>query len=493
MSYKDAERVVSVRLDQGRLAGATTYAYANRFASFVISLGSLAILARLLTPHEFGLVAMVATFAGLLTSLRDFGLSAAAIQSIEFSSRDRDSLFWYNAFLTALTSAFVVLAAPLVSDFYRERGLAPLLYLSSAGLLASGLSSVHAALLRRDFNLKGIFFAEIGGLAIGAVVSTLLAYLTESAISVVLGTLAQAVSTSLITFFFGSWVPTMDGAIRSGLHHLIFGVRVGSFTVLNYITNNIGSVAIGYQSGSAAMGFFSRAQNLYALPVSFVLTPYLQVQFPLLCRVQGDLQRTREVYGRLLTLTSMVFIPLAALLPFIAVPGTTLVLGPQWGPAGEILAWLSPSLAAIGLIGPFAQFMTSQGRVVELQWWGVADVVLRGGGALVGSYFGPTYAAAGFSLATLLLAVPIITWITQRDGTFSFADYAKACVPGVLTSLAVGGAAFAVSQFMVGHSFGPLVEPGVILSSAALVWLMLAATFHLSSIQIPSSSSRREN
>ncbi|SCB26921.1 polysaccharide transporter, PST family [Bradyrhizobium shewense] len=479
-------------LDQRKLAGAATYAYANRFASFAISFGSLAILARLLTPHEFGLVAMVATFTGLLTSLRDFGLSSAAIQSADFSSDDRNALFWYNALLSVVTSVAILLAAPVVSDFYHEEDIRVLLYVSSASLLASGLSSVHGALLRRDFNLRGIFFAEIGGLAVGALVSTSLAYVTRSAVSVVLGTLAQAVSTSVIVLLFGSWIPKIDGAIRSGLHHLAFGVRVSSFTVLNYITNNIGSVAVGFQSGSSAMGFFNRAQSLYALPVSFILAPYLQVQFPLLCRVQGDINRTREVYGRLLTLTSIIFVPLAMVLPFIAVPGTILVLGPQWGEAGEILAWLSPSLAALGLVGPFAQFMTSQGRVMELQWWGIADVGLRGGSALVGSYFGPTYAAAAFSFATLVLAVPIIIWITQRNGTFSLLDYAKACVPGVLIATVVGGAALGASRLAVGHSLGPLVETGIILIAAALPWSMLVAAVRLSPIQVRTHFSSRE-
>lgn len=480
-------------LDQRTLAGAAAYAYANRFASFAISFASLAVLARLLTPHEFGLVAMAATFTGLLMSIRDFGISASAIQSNDVSSGDRNALFWYNAFLTTLASIVVLLAAPVVSDFYNEHGLRPLLYVSSVGLFASGLSSVHAALLRRDFKLRSIFFAEVGGLVVGATVSISLAYLTKSAISVVLGNLAQAISTSALTFSFGRWMPKIDGAIKSGLRHLSFGVRVSSFTVLNYITNNIGTVAIGYQSGSAAMGLFNRAQSLYALPVSFILTPYLQVQFPLLCRVQGDVLRTREVYGHLLALTSMIFVPLAALLPFVAIPCTTLVLGPQWGKAGEILAWLSPSLAALGLIGPFASFMTSQGRVKELQLWGMVDLGLRGGGALVGSFFGPTYAAAGFSLATLLFAAPIIIWMTQRDGVFPLLDYAKACCPGTLIGIVVGATAFGASRMIFRESLGPLVETGVIFCAAALPWLLLTAVAHQWLGQAQLNFNRREH
>jgi polysaccharide transporter, PST family len=480
-----------VPFDRQRLVGAATYAYANRVASFAISFGSLVVLARLLTPHEFGLVAMVTTFTGLLASLRDFGLSSAAIQSTDFSVSDRNAVFWYNLSLSALTSIAVALAAPFVSSFYHEEKLEPLLYLSSMGLLAAGISSVHSALLRRDFNLRAIFFAEIGGLGLGALTSILLAYITGQAFSVVIGSLLQGIATSALIVVSGRWLPRIDGAIRSHLHHLTFGMRVGTFTILNYITNNIGSVAVGYQSGSAAMGSFSRAQSLYALPVSFVLAPYLQVQFPLLCRVRGDYKRTREVYGDLLALTSTLFIPLAVLLPFVAELVVMLVLGPQWRSAGQILAWLSPSLAALGLVGPFAQFMTSQGRLKELQWWGLADVCLRGGGALIGSWFGPTEAAAGFSFATLV-AVPIIVWVTQRDGVFALEHYARACLPGVLIAVAVGATAFGVSQLTLSRSVGPLIEAGIILLASALPWAILAAAFHLLPVQVRVLLSRRE-
>ncbi len=437
-------------------------------------------MARLLTPHDFGLVAMVTTFTGLLAALRDSGLSSATIQSKELPIADRNALFWYNASFSVLASAVVLLATPLVSQFYHEDDLRPLLYLSSFGLLASGIGSIHAAMLRRNFNLRGIFFAEVGGLAVGAGASIFLAYLTRSAMSVVIGGVLQGIVASTIAVLFGRWLPRVEGIFKGRLEYITFGLRVSAFAILNFITNNIGSVAVGYQSGPTSIGSFNRAQNLYSLPVSFILNPYLQVQFPLLCRVRGDVELTRKTYGDLLVLTSTLFIPLAALLPFVAEPATIVVLGPQWGEAGRILAWLSPSLAALGVAGPFGQFMTSQGRVRELQWWGVADVIVRGGGALIGSFYGPTFAAAGFSFATLLIGVPIMVWLTQRDGLFSFELYLRACLPGVLIASVVGVTALFVSHFTAGYSFAPVIEVTIFCVSV-LPSVALALVIHLSS------------
>nr|WP_249812371.1 lipopolysaccharide biosynthesis protein [Bradyrhizobium sp. 151] len=480
----------NLTFDRGGLAGAATYAYANRVASFVISIGSLAVLARLLNPHEFGLVAMVTTFTGLLGLLRDFGLSSAAIQSANLSPADKSALFWYNVGLSALASILVLLAIPLVSAFYDEQALRPLLYVAAVGLLVSGISSIHAALLRRDFNLRGIFFAEVGGLATGAIVSAFLAVITHSAMAVVIGGLLQGFVTSTITLLWGRWIPVLDGAIKGRLHYLVFGLRVSAFSMLNYITNNVGSVVVGYQSGSAAMGSFNRAQNLYGLPVSLVLAPYLQVQFPLLCRVRGNGNDTRQIYGDLLALTSTIFLPLSALLPFIAAPATLVVLGSQWAEAGHILAWFSPSLAALGLVGPFGQFMTSQGRVKELQWWGLADVGLRGGGALIGSLFGPASAAAGFSLATLFLAVPIMIWLTQRDGIFGIKHYARACSSGVLIAFSVGVTALTLSHLIQTASFGPLAQSVLIISGSIIPWITLGVVLRVRPSQLRALLSR---
>jgi polysaccharide transporter, PST family len=446
---------------------ASGFAYANRVTSFIIAVGSLAILARLLPPSEFGLVAMTTTTVGLLATFREFGLTSAAIQAATLPNEDRDALFWFNALLTVAVTAIVVLMAPFVARFYDAPRLVILLYLAGAGFLIAGLATQHNALLRRDLRLGAVFAADVSGLLVGSLVAIAIARSAADASAIVLGSVAQSLVSSAITIWLGGWLPGRPVNLHRHLKLAAFGANVSVFSILNYITNNIASILVGYWRDAVAMGFFSRAQNLYALPVSFVLTPYLQVQFPLLCRAAGDDGQTRKIYSDLLRLIGIIFIPMAAILPFTAVELTHVIMGPQWTETGRLFAWFSPALAALGVVGPFGQYMTSQGRVRELRIWGFGDFLLRGGGSAIGAYYGAQYAAAGFSLATLFLATPIIVWLTQRKGPFGIRDYVSSSAPGIVVAIATG-AAGGTTSFLC--NVGP-TSLALILAASAIAWL----------------------
>jgi PST family polysaccharide transporter len=257
------------------------------------------------------------------------------------------------------------------------------------------------------------------------------------------------------------------------LKYAAFGANVSVFSFLNFLTNNIAGVLVGRWVDAAAMGFFNRAQSLYALPSNFILAPYLQVQFPLLCRAFHNEEETRRIYGGLVLLTGITFIPAGVVLPFVAVDLTHLVLGPQWTETGRILAWFSPAIVALGLVAPFGQYMTSQGRVKELGLWAFGDFAIRGGGAALGAVLGAQQAAAGFSLATFFVATPILISITVRRGPFRIRDYFNSSYPGLLIGLTTLLAAF-LSKTLV-PSEG-LVSLALSLSFCGIVWILTMVT-----------------
>lgn len=451
-----------------RLLTASSLAYANRIGSFAINLGSIAILARLLPPSQFGLVAMATTTIGLLSTFREFGLSAAAIQAPTLSEEDRDALFWFNFLFTSLITGIVLLSAPAVALYYRESRVDFLLQVTAIGFFISGLSTQHNALLRRSFSFGSIFLADMGGLLVGSVLSVALAFHTRDAFSLVAGGTAQAVFSTVATVWLGGWIPRAPRALHLHLRYALFGARVSAFTFLNFLTNNVAAIVIGRLGDAAQMGFLNRAQSLYGLPNSFILAPYLQVQFPLLCRAFGNEGETRRIYSNLLLLTGITFIPAGAVLPFVAVDLTRIILGPQWTETGQILAWFSPAMIALGLIGPFGQYMTSQGRVAELGLWGLGDFTIRGGGAAVGAVFGAQQAAAGFSFATLLVATPILVWLTARRGPFGLRDYFNSSYPGLLVGVTTATTAFLSARLIGAEGLSSLIA---LSCATGLSWL----------------------
>ena len=406
---------------------------------------------------------------GLLGTFREFGLSAAAIQAPNLPDEDRDALFWFNFLFTAVITVVVLLSAPVVAAFYREPQVEFLLKLAALGFFISGLSIQHNALLRRALSFGAIFVVDCGGLLVGSMVAIAFAAYTADALSLIVGGIAQAVLSTVVTIWLGGWLPRPPKNLHLHLRHAAFGASVSVFYVLNFLTNNIASIVVGRWGDAAVMGFLNRAQSLYALPSSFILGPYLQVQFPLLCRAFNNDDETRRIYGNLLLLTGVTFIPAGAVLPFVAVDLTKLILGHQWTEAGHILAWFSPAMIALGLVGPFGQYMTSQGRVKELGLWGFGDFIIRGGGAAFGAMLGARQAAAGFSLMTLFVATPILIWLTVRRGPFRLRDYLQSSYPGLLVGATTLLAALLSRTLATSDNLASLA---LLISMCGIVWLV---------------------
>lgn len=434
-----------------RARSGTYLLFAQRVISFLLNLSQIAILSRLIAPSEFGLVAIALFFSTLFSVFRDFGLPATAIQLPYLENEQRDALFWFNILGTLILVSILLFSAKSIAAFYDQPQLASVLLVATINFLLLGVSAQHAAVLKRELRFKFLFIAEVGGLLLGWAATILLAYLFKNAMALVVGSAIQATFSACTYVILGGWIPRFRVHLRKHKSLLGFGANVATFSALNFLSNNLAAASVGLWSGSAAAGLFSRAQSLYSLPNSFILGPYLQVQFPLLCRIAHVGPEVRIEYTKLLTFTGLTFFTIGLALPLISRDLVIVLLGPSWSEVAEILSWLSPALFALGFTAPFGQFMTSQGRVRELRIWSLVELLIRGGGAVLGAIIGPTAAAAGFSIGTLFGAVPIMIWITSRRGPLSVRDQMASAVPGLLVALCTGTATF-VTAWLLGHA-----------------------------------------
>ncbi|UWU91385.1 lipopolysaccharide biosynthesis protein [Bradyrhizobium sp. CB1015] len=458
-----------------RARSGTGLLFAQRIISFVLNISQIAIISRLVEPSEFGLVAIALFFSTLFSVFRDFGLPSTAIQLKELQDDQRDALFWFNFAATIVLVLVLLLCASPIASLYEQPRLTPVLMVATLNFFLLGATAQHAALLRRELRFGCIFAAEVGGLILGWLSTIVLAYFFRNALSLVLGAALQGAFSGTGYVVFGRWLPSRPTRLSRHLELLTFGANVATFSGLNFLSNNIAAALVGLWSGSAAAGLFSRAQSLYSLPTSFLLGPYLQVQFPLLCRIAHVPSEVQKEYHNILVVSGLVYFTIGLALPFISSDLVVLLLGPSWEEASRILVWLCPALFALGFIAPFGQFMTSQGRVRELRIWSAADLFFRGGGAVLGCLYGPQEAAAGFSAGTLLAATPIIIWITARQKPISIADQLNAAVPGLATAICTASVTFATKALCgeFGLANGPIRLTVVVLVAAATWGLMV--------------------
>lgn len=444
---------------------------AVRVLTVLATVASITVLARLIPPADFGVWAMAGFALGLMTILRELGLLSSIVQARNLTPEQQDGYFWTSVAVSLASASLLALAAPLLAILYGAPLLRPVIWICCLSLIVSGFGLVHAALLRRNLQYGKLALLEGGGMVCGLVAALGGAYLWRNVWAFVALHIASAVWGSVMAFILYRWIPGRPSR-RAAQINLSFSSQVMLYNVLTYAGNNVGVVA-GYRFAAADLGFFARAQQLQLWAQFAFLTPLTEVAFALLCRLKSDGTYT-DAYIAVARRVWVLFIPGAAVLPIVSSDLILALLGPTWAPASPILAWFAPVVVGQAFASLFAQLMASQGRGEELRIWAVADLVLRGGGALIGGQFGLVGLAAGFSLATFLLTVPLMLWIAGRRGPVKLRHQLVAAWPGLLlaamATLGAGLAVLAADAMGLSAGWGRLLLVG---GSAALAWALL--------------------
>ena len=190
---------------KGRTISGTLITIVAQGAQFALSLGSIIVLARLLTPKDFGLFAMVTTVIGYLRVFKDAGLSTATVQREGITHAQVSNLFWINVAVSGAITLIFAAGSPIVAWFYREPRLVPITLVLSITFILSGLIVQHTALLNRQMRFKALAFIQVGSLLIGVAVGIGMAWLKYNYWALVWGNLATVVATVVLTWFAIPW------------------------------------------------------------------------------------------------------------------------------------------------------------------------------------------------------------------------------------------------------------------------------------------------
>lgn len=471
-----AELVLTDKAERARVSGLAAEArkgthaiFAMRLVSLVLTFVSITLLARLIPPSDFGVWAMAGLALGVMTIVRELGLVPSIVQARTLTLRQQDAYFWTSVAVSTGCAGLLALVAPLVARLYDTPLLAPVIWACCISLAVNGLGAVHAALLRRQLQYSKLVVIEGGGMVFGLIVGLTTAYVWRDVWALAVGHIAAAVWMSASALLLCPWVPGVPQ--RSARINLGFSLQLTLYNLLTYAANNVG-LAAGYRFGAAELGFFNRGQQLFHMSHYSFLTPITDMGFALLCRLKPD-TTYKHAYVSLVRRIALLFIPYAAVLPIVSRDLVLALLGPAWAPATPIIAWFAPAVLGQAFATLLAQLLTSQGRGVELRRWAVASLILRAAGAIIGSQFGIVGLAAGFSLATLLLALPM-AWLTARSGPVRLRDQLAALWPGLLVAGAASVAAFVAALGADALDLGAgLPRLAFIGGNAALVWTAL--------------------
>ncbi len=390
--------------------------------NFVLTVGSTVALARLLTPRDFGLVAMVTAVMSFLQVFKDAGLSMATVQREEITHAQVSNLFWLNTAFGGASTLVVALASPAIAWFYRDSRVIGVTLALSGSFLIAGLWVQHMALLNRKLRLKTVAAIGVSSGVASATVGIGLAWLKCGYWALVGQQLAGPLTTLLLTWTSCRWRP--QGPRRGvGTRPLVsFGLNLTAGNLVYSMARGVDSILIGRFFGASALGYYSRAAALLRRPLDQFLGPVVSVAVPVLARIHPEPERYRRVYLRVYEAMALVSFLGSGIAVPLARPLVLVLLGAQWEPAAGLFAGFAAAAMYAAVSSSAYWLFTSQGRGRELLKTNLVNSVLTVAAFVAGLPFGPIGMALAWSISGLFVRLPFMYYMVGRHGPVGTAD-----------------------------------------------------------------------
>lgn len=398
---------------------------------FVVTLSSTAILARLLTPEAFGLIAMTATMTTLLMMFSDAGLTQATVQRREITYGQLTVLFWVNLAVGAVLATLCFLVAPWLAWLYDEPGLTDVTRALSVNFLLLGAAAQFTAVINRQLRFKVTAVIALIAPVVGALAALLLAWRGAGVWALVAQLVATEVVRLVATVALAGWFPGLPKRVKGVGAMLRFGGNQLLFNVIVYFVNNADRILVGAYLGPYLLGLYDRSAQMMRLPIRLIIFPLSPVMLSTLSRLQDQPDAYRRFYAGAMTKITMVSFPATVAITLLAPEIVAILLGPQWDEAVPIFALLTIGSVIAPVSRSLAWLWISQGRLREQVNWGILITVLIVPAFVVGLSWGATGVAAAWAVTQLLLHPVEIGMATSR-GPVSWRLLTGALVPGAI-------------------------------------------------------------
>jgi O-antigen/teichoic acid export membrane protein len=412
-------------------------------ATFVLRLIFIVVLARLLSPSDFGIVAMVSAITGFYDLFRDGGLSAAAVQQVSVTEQQKSTLFWINMLIGALLMLICLPTAPVLVHFYDEPRLFWVTVATSVGFLFSAAGAQYAAILQRELRYVTLTVIDVLGVLISTVVGVSMAVFGFQYWSLVAAALVVPIVGTSLMWLLVPWrpgLPHWDGKIA---HLIRYGGTLTLNNVVVYIAYNLDKVLLGRVWGPDALGLYTRACQLINIPTAQLNAAIGGVAFSSLSRLQEDPGRHKAYFLKGYSLVIALTAPVTLFCGAFADDIIHVVLGAKWMDAAPIFRLLTPTVLIFGIINPLSWLMMSIG--LQRRSLNVALVLapLCVASYVVGLPYGPEGVALAFSVTLSLWLLPHVMWCIGGTGV-TLSDILFAVWPPIGSAVVASGISLVV-------------------------------------------------
>jgi O-antigen/teichoic acid export membrane protein len=448
-SFRPLEGAGELRRLAVQGAGATVF---SGGVVLLVQIVGTVVLARLLAPRDFGVVAMVTTVSLFLSNFGLNGFTEAVLQREEINHALASNLFWINLTVCVVLTIGFAEAGSLLARFYRDPLVRPVATWVSLTIVFTSVSVIHLALLKRAMRFPAASANSIVARCASLAVSIILGLAGWGYWALVAGAVALPLAQSVGGWYLCRWVPGLPRRAVGTGSMVRFAMSVyGSFS-LGFFTQNMDNLLVGWRFGAPALGFYKKAYDLFALSGSQLTAPLTNVAVSALSRVkQGSLEYRRHILSAL-ALMAFVGMGVGADLTLVGKDVIRLLLGPKWGESGSIFAFFGPGIGIMVLYYSYGWIHLSIGRADRRLRWAAIEVTVTGLLFLLALPWGPKGIAAAWTASFWILTLPAF-WYAGRPIRLGIGAVVAAVWKYFLASLLAGCTCFVIVQ-----KFPPLLE-----------------------------------
>lgn len=306
------------------------WSFVDRFATQGVQFLFGIILARLLSPEDYGTIAMPLVFLAIAQCVIDSGFSTALVRKADLTDDDLSTAFYFNIGVGVISYTVLFLTSPLIADFYNTPILADLLKVTALATLFNPLCAVQQAILTRKIDFKTQAVVSLSGACVSGIVGLTMAYYGFGVWALVCQQVGGYVIRTILLWILGKWVPQRKWSWDSFRYLWGFGSKMLASGLLDTIYTNIYPIVIGKFFSANDLGNYTRAQQFATLPSSNVTGVLQRVTFPVLSRIQNEDERLARNYRKILKLSAFLIFPMMLMLSAIAEPLVRVILTDKW-------------------------------------------------------------------------------------------------------------------------------------------------------------------
>ena len=423
--------------------------YSSQFLRILLTI----ILARLLTPAQFGLVAMVTIVSGFSIVLIDFGFRKAIIQKQNVKEIDLHSIFWANTTIGAIITATMFFAAPLFTKFYNEEQLLPLTQIISFTFILSALQIVPSAILAKELDFKRLTIPNVLATFISGAIAIILAASGFGATALAIQLLLGSFFTVIFIYGLTSWRPKFQFSKQSIYSYAGFSFSMSVNSGFHYLANNTDDLLVGKLFGQTQLGLYNKAYAIIHLPADAVTKILTAVFLPYFSKIQDDKNTIARYYLKLTKLVAFISFPFMIFVLFYANQFVLFVFGKQWLaaiPYVKVFTICGMIASINSMIGPV---IVSQGRK-DLIW---REMYLKRPSVLIAVFIGSFFSVFAIVIGKLIADVfnLVVTFYQIRSAI---------SIPIQQQIATLGNIATATLLFISVLIFGEFILPNTILT-----------------------------